>query len=53
MTPKENAEEFILMNKPSLSLNDLLSVWGSETPSFYANAPLFQNFKNLLKSKLC
>ena len=50
---KENAEEYILMNKPLLSLNDLLSVWGSEKDfDAYKESPMFQNFKNLAKTKL-
>lgn len=50
---KEKAEEYILMNKPLLSLNDLLSVWSSEKDfDAYKNSPMFQNFKNLAKTKL-
>lgn len=50
---KESAEEYILMNKPLLSLNDLLSVWSSEKNfDAYKNSPMFQNFKNLAKTKL-
>ena len=50
---KEKAEEHILMNKPLLSLNDLLSVWCSEKDfDAYKNSPMFQNFKNLAKTKL-
>lgn len=50
---RENAEEYILMNKPILSLNDLLSVWGfSDEFDVYKSSPLFQNFKNLAKTKL-
>ena len=50
---KELAEEYILMNKPLLSLNDLLSVWGSEKDfDVYKESPMFQNFKNLAKTKL-
>ena len=48
---KEVAEEHILMNKPILSLNDLLSVWGSDV-EMYKESILFQNFKNLAKTKL-
>lgn len=48
---KENAEEYILMNKPILSLNNLLSVWGSDV-EMYKESILFQNFKNLAKTKL-
>lgn len=50
---KESAEEWILLNKPLLSLNDLLSVWGNaEDFDAYAHSPMFQNFKNLAKTKL-
>ena len=50
---KENLEEYILMNKPVLSLNDLLSVWCSANEfHVYEKSPLFQNFKNLAKTKL-
>jgi hypothetical protein len=50
---KENLEEYILMNKPLLSLNDLLSVWCSANEfHVYEKSPLFQNFKNLAKTKL-
>ena len=50
---EESAEEYILMNKPILSLNDLLSVWGSADEfHVYEKSPLFQNFKNLAKTKL-
>lgn len=50
---KENAEEYILMNKPLLSLNDLLSVWGNDDSfDVYKESPMFQDFKNLAKTKL-
>lgn len=52
---KEKAEEYILLNKPMLSLNDLLSMWGDEEGrSFgrYLDAPLFLKFKELAKKKL-
>ena len=50
---KEKAEEHILMSKPCLSLNDLLSVWGDEKDlNVYKDAPVFQKFKNLAKTKL-
>ena len=51
---KENVEEYVLMNKPVLSLNDLLSVWGNDDDNFdaYIYSPMFQNFKNLAKTKL-
>ena len=48
---KENLEEYVLINKPILSLNDLLSVWGSDV-EMYKESILFQNFKNLAKTKL-
>ena len=48
---KENLEEYVLINKPILSLNDLLSVWGSDV-EMYKESTLFQNFKNLAKTKL-
>jgi hypothetical protein len=50
---KENAEEYRLMNKPLLSLNDLLSVWGDDDSfDVYKESPMFQDFKNLAKTKL-
>ena len=50
---KENLEEYILINKPVLSLNDLLSVWGNDDNfDAYTYSPMFQNFKNLAKTKL-
>jgi hypothetical protein len=52
LSSKEKAYEYILMNKPCLSLNDLLSVWGLGDKKHQANSPLFLNFKELLKSKL-
>lgn len=46
----EKAEEYIILNKPVLSLNDLLSVWGNaESPK---ETPLFLRFKKIAKSKL-
>jgi len=50
---KENAQNYIFMNKPSLSLNDLLSVWGEDEDSkkFYKSSLLFKKFENLAKSK--
>jgi hypothetical protein len=38
-------------NKPLLSLNDLLSVWGSKIED-YKTSPLFHSFLELAKSKL-
>lgn len=50
---KSNAEEYILINKPLLSLNDLLSVWATDgLYDVYKESPMFQNFKNLAKTKL-
>ena len=50
---KEAAEEYILMNKPLLSLNDLLSVWGSDVDiERYKESPLFKNFKDLASGKI-
>jgi hypothetical protein len=48
---RENAEEYILMNKPLLSLNDILSVWG-DGAELFKESPLFKNFKDLAKTKL-
>ena len=49
---EESAEEYILMNKPILSLNDLLSVWYSANEfHVYEKSPLFKNFKDLAKNK--
>ena len=48
-----DVEEHILMNKPLLSLNDLLSVWGdTNTLDVYSNSPLFTKFKKLANEKL-
>ena len=50
---KEVAEEHILMNKPILSFNNLLSVWcNNKDFDVYKESPIFQNFKNLAKTKL-
>lgn len=50
---KEKAEEYILMNKPCLSLNDLLSVWSSQNQiEFYQQAPLFKSFRKLAEEKI-
>ena len=50
---KKFAEEWILNNKPVLSLNDLLSVWGAmENKDFYAISPLFKNFKEIAENKI-
>ena len=50
---EEAAEEYTLMNKPLLSLNDLLSVWGSDVDiERYKESPLFKNFKDLASGKI-
>lgn len=50
---KEKTEEYILLNKSCLSLNDLLSVWGDKKDlNIYKGSPMFQKFKNLAKTKL-
>lgn len=49
------ANEYLLMNKPTLSLNELLSVWDSDNdnpPEYYKDAPLFLKFKELAKKKI-
>ena len=49
---KGNALDFILMNKPVLSLNDLLSVWKADKDfDVVNNSPLFARFKELAQSK--
>lgn len=55
----KNLEEYILMNKPLLSLSDLLSVWsdrGEEENKVFINrhkdSPLYKNFLKLAQSKL-
>ncbi len=49
---KGNALDYILMNKPILSLQDLLNVWEAD-PEFNVvkNSKLFKRFKDLAKSK--
>lgn len=50
---KEKAEEYVLLNKPMLSLQDLLSVWGVlGNIEDYKTSPLFHSFLELAKSKL-
>lgn len=50
---RELAEEWVLMNKPLLSLEDLLSVWGVEPKKeVYNISPLFVRFKELAEKKL-
>lgn len=49
---KEKAEEYLLMEKPILSLNDLLSVWGNEEArELYKTSVLFKKFKKLAELK--
>ncbi len=55
---KEAAEEYILQNKPCLSLNDLLDVWYNDTDQLpenrerYATSQLFGNFLQKAKTIL-
>lgn len=54
---EEAAKEYILSNKPILSLNDLLSVWHIgdlrlKNKEAYSESQLFQNFKQLAEQKL-
>ena len=50
---KKLAEEYILLNKPVLSLEDLLSVWSTDNLYYvYKESPMFQNFKKLAESKI-
>jgi len=52
---KEKAEEYILINKPLISLNDLLNKWsrnGGWEIQKIKESPLFNSFKDLAKSKL-
>lgn len=51
------AKDYILMHNPCLSLDDLLSVWADgdmykKSKEYYADAPLFLNFKRLANKKL-
>lgn len=50
---KELAEEYLLMKKPLLSLEDLLSVWSysGRNDELVISSPLFKSFKNLAKTK--
>jgi len=51
--PEVINEQEAFFNKPILSLNDLLSVWGFKSEiEIYKTAPLFKKFENLAKSKL-
>jgi len=51
---KETAEEYILMNKPCLSLKDVVEqwhkAWGAE--SLFEKSTMFHHYKNFVKSKL-
>lgn len=54
---KEAAEQYILEQKPCLSLNDLLDVWGGvdlspKDTGIYKTSPLFKIFKEKAKEKL-
>jgi|SRR6185503_8467787 len=54
---KEKADEYILMNKPLLSLNDILNNWDADSkyrvnPVAYSDAPIFLNLKKVAKQKL-
>jgi len=50
---KEKAKEYILMNKPCLSLQDILdSGWEFNSKGNAINSPLFKQFKETAKSKL-
>ena len=47
------AEEWIVMNKPVLSLNDLLDNWcDNHSISTYKYSTLFQNFKKVAENKI-
>ncbi len=59
LLPTKEVPEYILMNKPLLSLNDLLDAWVEHkgvdkinNHALYSTAPLFLNFKDLAKQKL-
>lgn len=47
---EDAAREWVLMNKPCLSLNDLLSVWGNAYRP--ETSPMFNDFKKLAKTKI-
>jgi hypothetical protein len=52
---REAAEEYLLFNKPLLSLNDLLNSWDDDftiPPETYKTAPLFKRFLEAAKAKL-
>ena len=46
---KKLAEEWVVMNKPVLSLNDLLDNWGHP---FFKTSEIFQNFKKVAENKI-
>jgi hypothetical protein len=49
---RENAEKYILMNKPLLSLDDLLSVWNiHRDDELHSTSPLFRSFEELARKK--
>lgn len=47
-------QDYLFFDKPILTLNDLLSVWGNkcDVKSQFKSAPLFQKFKQLAIAKL-
>ena len=50
---RELAEEWIIMNKPVLSLNDLLDNWCTDTLyDVYKESPMFKNFKRVAENKI-
>ena len=51
---EEAAKEYILMNKPVLSLQDLLDNWSGEGCGVneYTTTPMFQCFKEVAKNKI-
>ena len=52
---KEAAEQYILENKPCLSLSDLLDVWGGQHKfdrEFSKQAPLYKDLAKIAKQKL-
>jgi len=52
---KDKADEYVLMNKPIVSLTDILSVWDNDnfkSPRYYMDAPIFVRIKELAKQKL-
>jgi len=47
---KEEAEKWVLFNKPCLSINDL--IYSKNAPKGYATNTIMESFKELVKSKL-